>query len=572
MWLPSFLYSHTSPLAHQAPVDRPSSISVGTPRLLAFIALANVVLGAALLYLGFGPDVYYPVAFVVFQFWPIVSPWIWPVVTVGTTPPSSVKDAVAASVTATQLYYAFAVLLSLHYWVGFVLPVATSPGTTPLGALGTLFSFLKQFPQEIHSLPQWFLIVDAISLTATSALIVASEQRTAATAITSGFVFIVQAVVLGPGGAFMLFCASREQAIRRVHYVTPQKLSPWVQVHRNTLKEIVTVLKFDVHGNATMLRMRRADVLKMTQQAAAALGGSPHAAKQPSDGTPVGPSITGRLPTPSHPHGLSVSDAQMVHMRDLRKLDYAFVESYEPSIVVRKQAILINADPIRSVIMRDCCLMFVPDTNHALVDLLKQNFHDTHGEDDDNQMAFEFRFLANDFERMAPIVNSSLERLASAQMSSGELETLRTLKNAMNEFESQVNGLRRVLMEILDNEVDLHLLYLTQSLLEVYLQDIHNTKTKVALMLHRIQNTESVVMLKMDAVRNYLLTADMLFTLIMVCMTFGMFVTAAFGMNLTSGLEQTQGAFVAVLAITVLCAVVSVYVGIAFFRKRGVII
>ncbi|ETV89526.1 hypothetical protein, variant [Aphanomyces astaci] len=352
-----------------------------------------------------------------------------------------------------------------------------------------------------------------------------------------------------------------------------------------------------------MLRMRRADVLKMTQQAAAALGGSPHAAKQPSDGTPVGPSITGRLPNPSHPHGLSVSDAQMVHMRDLRKLDYAFVESYEPSIVVRKQAILINADPIRSVIMRDCCLMFVPDTNHALVDLLKQNFHDTHGEDDDNQMAFEFRaleailstvcrFLANDFERMAPIVNSSLERLASAQMSSGELETLRTLKNAMNEFESQVNGLRRVLMEILDNEVDLHLLYLTQlfanpimmnelwsfdaeeaeSLLEVYLQDIHNTKTKVALMLHRIQNTESVVMLKMDAVRNYLLTADMLFTLIMVCMTFGMFVTAAFGMNLTSGLEQTQGAFVAVLAITVLCAVVSVYVGIAFFRKRGVII
>ncbi|RHY99943.1 hypothetical protein DYB37_007612 [Aphanomyces astaci] len=516
MWLPSFLYSHTSPLAHQAPVDRPSSISVGTPRLLAFIALANVVLGAALLYLGFGPDVYYPVAFVVFQFWPIVSPWIWPVVTVGTTPPSSVKDAVAASVTATQLYYAFAVLLLLHYWVGFVLPVATSPGKTPLDALGTLFSFLKQFPQEMHALPQWFLIVDAISLTATSALIVASEQRTAATAITSGFVFIAQAVLLGPGGAFMLFCASREQAIRRVHYVTPQKLSPWVQVHRNTLKEIVTVLKFDVHGNATMLRMRRADVLKMTQQAAAALGGSPHAAKQPSDGTPV--------------------------------------------------------DPIRSVIMRDCCLMFVPDTNHALVDLLKQNFHDTHGEDDDNQMAFEFRFLANDFERMAPIVNSSLERLASAQMSSGELETLRTLKNAMNEFESQVNGLRRVLMEILDNEVDLHLLYLTQSLLEVYLQDIHNTKTKVALMLHRIQNTESVVMLKMDAVRNYLLTADMLFTLIMVCMTFGMFVTAAFGMNLTSGLEQTQGAFVAVLAITVLCAVVSVYVGIAFFRKRGVII
>ncbi|RHY35247.1 hypothetical protein DYB32_000290 [Aphanomyces invadans] len=243
--------------------------------------------------------------------------------------------------------------------------------------------------------------------------------------------------------------------------------------------------------------------------------------------------------------------------------------------------------------MRDCCLMFVPDTNHVLVDLLKENFQDNQADSSEaGEMAFEFRFLANDFERMAPIVNTSLERLASAQMSSGELETLRTLKNATNEFESQVNGLRRVLMEILDNEVDLHLLYLTQlhanpimmnelwsfdaeeaeSLLEVYLQDIHNTKTKVALMLHRIHNTESVVMLKMDAVRNYLLTADMLFTLIMVCMTFGMFVTAAFGMNLTSGLEQTPGAFVTVLVVTVVFAVICVYVGIAFFRKRGVII
>ncbi|CAK4724080.1 unnamed protein product [Aphanomyces euteiches] len=410
--------------------------------------------------------------------------------------------------------------------------------------------------------------------------------------------------------------------------------SPWVQVHGGALKEIVTadmlpvrpnplardlqdsfsktglqdVLKFDINGNATMLRMRRADVLKMTQQAAAQLhspgAGAVVEVSSSSVLPPIPPSkpvipTLARLVSPPHS---SVSDAQPVHMRDLRKLDYAFVESYEPSIVVRKQAILVNADPIRSVIMRDCCLMFVPDKTHPLVGLLKDKFKEPQG-DDDVEMAFEFRaleailstvckFLADDFERMAPIVNSSLERLASAQMSSGELETLRTLKNAMNEFESQVNGLRRVLMEILDNEVDLHLLYLTQlhsnpvmlnelwsfdaeeaeSLLEVYLQDIHNTKTKVALMVHRIHNTESVVMLKMDAVRNYLLTADMIFTLIMVCLTFGMFVTAAFGMNLTSGLEQTPGAFMAVIFITVIFSLVTVYVGVAFFRKRGVLI
>ncbi|KAF0690456.1 Aste57867_18188 [Aphanomyces stellatus] len=391
--------------------------------------------------------------------------------------------------------------------------------------------------------------------------------------------------------------------------------SPWVQVHQKTLREVVTVdmlpvrpnpltrdsqdsfsktglqdvLKFDMEGSATMLRMRRADVLKMTQQAAL------QAASPKSD---------------------------TIHENDIPSSADATSARPPRASILRFGHILFGIpDPIRSVIMRECCLMFVPDTNHALVGLLKEKFKEPPA-DEDSEMPFEFRaleailstvckcvehsivvicfvvqawdrrFLSDDFNRMAPIVNASLERLASAQMSSGELETLRTLKNAMNEFESQVNGLRRVLMEILDNEVDLHLLYLTQlflnpislndlwnfdaeeaeALLEAYLQDIHSTKTKVALMLHRIQNTESVVMLKMDAVRNYLLTADMMFTLVMVCLTFGMFVTAAFGMNLTSGLEQTPGAFLIVVVVTVVSALITVYLGIVFFRQRGVII
>lgn len=36
-------------------------------------------------------------------------------------------------------------------------------------------------------------------------------------------------------------------------------------------------------------------------------------------------------------------DVQKVHARDLRKLDAAFAVSNEPSMMVRKQAILINA-------------------------------------------------------------------------------------------------------------------------------------------------------------------------------------------------------------------------------------
>ncbi|ETW08487.1 hypothetical protein H310_01057 [Aphanomyces invadans] len=224
VWFPSFLYSHATPLAHQAPVSRPAAISIAQPRLLVFIALANVVVGAMLLYLGFAPDSSsYSIAFFVFQFLPIASPWLWPLFR--STTPSSVKDAVTSSVTATQIYYAFAVLFSLHHWVGFVVPLIFTPDTTPLSNLATLWAFLKKLPQESRALPTWFLLLDGISLTATNALIVATEQQTFASTVTSLLLFAAQSVVVGPGAAFMLFCASREQAIRRVHYVDPQKLS-----------------------------------------------------------------------------------------------------------------------------------------------------------------------------------------------------------------------------------------------------------------------------------------------------------------------------------------------------------
>jgi hypothetical protein len=39
----------------------------------------------------------------------------------------------------------------------------------------------------------------------------------------------------------------------------------------------------------------------------------------------------------------TICDVQLVHARDIRKLDNAFAVSNEPSIVLRKQAILMNA-------------------------------------------------------------------------------------------------------------------------------------------------------------------------------------------------------------------------------------
>lgn len=87
----------------------------------------------------------------------------------------------------------------------------------------------------------------------------------------------------------------------------------------------------------------------------------------------------------------SYCDLQPVHMRDLRKLDASFsAGSQEPSIVVRKQAILVNADPIRAVVMRSSCLVLVPDGADSLLSLLIRSFRAC-VESKDSETPYEFK-------------------------------------------------------------------------------------------------------------------------------------------------------------------------------------
>ncbi|RLN62465.1 hypothetical protein BBJ29_002150 [Phytophthora kernoviae] len=227
-------------------------------------------------------------------------------------------------------------------------------------------------------------------------------------------------------------------------------------------------------------------------------------------------------------HHVSICGVQRVHARDIRKMENAFSVTNEPRIVIRKQAILISADPLRAIVMRDVCLVYVPDGADALLSVLKSKFAETAR--DDEGAPFEFRaleallatlsrYFQSQYELLSPSVVGALDLLMQGNMHARELEKLREFKNTMNEFETQVDGIRRVLMVLLDNEEDLRLLYLTklydepallsdlfsidseeiEVLIENYLQDIFSTRTKAELMQHRISNTESLVMMKLDS-------------------------------------------------------------------------
>ncbi|RLN94647.1 hypothetical protein BBJ28_00009285 [Nothophytophthora sp. Chile5] len=202
------------------------------------------------------------------------------------------------------------------------------------------------------------------------------------------------------------------------------------------------------------------------------------------------------------------------------------------------------------------------------------------------------RYFQVQYDQLSPVVVSALDHLMRGSLNSRELERLREFKNTMNEFESQVDGVRRVLMELLDNEVDLRLLYLTklhedpsllqdlwsfdseeaEVLIENYLQDIFSTRTKADLMQHRITNTESLVMLKLDSMRNYLLGVDLIFSIVVISISVGTLIAGVFGMNLHSGLEEADKWFSGVVFVTIVLIIAMTTIGVLFFKKKGVLL
>lgn len=355
------------------------------------------------------------------------------------------------------------------------------------------------------------------------------------------------------------------------------------------------VLRFDAQGRSSLEEMSRGDLLKLTEEVARYSTGNAHCASGSENSQ-------GKLDAPALSVSSATCDVQRVHIRDIRKLDDAFSVSNEPYMTIRKQAILMNADPIRAIIMRNVCLVFVPDGADSLLQILKESFGELLiRQHSDSTSPYEFqaleavlvtltRFFQIDLQSSLPLITANLDRLAHGKISAQQLETLRGFKNSMHELESQLNGIRRMLMEILDSEEDLHLLYLSklhaqpsllsnlfsfdseeaEVLLENYLQDIYTIRSKVTLTQLRIQNTESLVMLKLDTMRNYLLGVDLMFSLIAISLAVGTFVTGAFGMNLTSHVEEADGWFWSVFGFTTLLILTACAIGVGIFKRKGV--
>ncbi|KAI9997404.1 hypothetical protein PInf_001202 [Phytophthora infestans] len=260
----------------------------------------------------------------------------------------------------------------------------------------------------------------------------------------------------------------------------------------------------------------------------------------------------------------------------------------------------MGLDLLRAIVLRDSCLVYVPDGADSLLSKLKHYFELQAGDDDgapyelralEALLATLARYFRAQYDQFSPAIVSDLKHLVRGNLDS-RLERLHEFKNTMNEFEANVDGVRRVLMELLDNEEDLRLLYLTkiyetpdllsdlysfdseeaEVLIENYLQEIFSTRTTAELLQHWITNTESLVTLKLDSKRNYLLKAQLIFSLLSVNIAVGTLVSGLFGMNLASGVDTADYWFWSVVAAIVVFFILSMGSGVMFFKHKGVIL
>nr|KAE8948340.1 hypothetical protein PF009_g2098 [Phytophthora fragariae] len=365
-----------------------------------------------------------------------------------------------------------------------------------------------------------------------------------------------------------------------------------------TKKDKLLMLLFDSKCNSTLNEMSRLDVLRVTQDAARFQRETERSPLFGKSCQATGSSRQSRQ-SGAADSGTSVCDVQV--RVNYSRMENAFSTTNEPSVVIRKQAIFFSADPLRAIVLRDLCLVYVPDGADSLLSMLKHDF--ASNACDGAGSPFEFRaleallttlarYFRAQYDQIYPVIAAELEHLVRGNVDLRELERLREFKNTMNEFEAQVEGVRRVLMDLLDNEEDLRLLYLTklyqdpsllgnlfsfdseeaEVLIENYLQDIFSTRTTAELLQHRISNTESLVTLKLDSKRNYLLAVQLVFSLVLINIAVGTLVTGIFGMNLFSGVENAAHWFWAVGIAIVIFFALATGSGIVHFTKKGVML
>nr|XP_018263656.1 magnesium transporter [Kwoniella dejecticola CBS 10117]OBR85814.1 magnesium transporter [Kwoniella dejecticola CBS 10117] len=277
--------------------------------------------------------------------------------------------------------------------------------------------------------------------------------------------------------------------------------------------------------------------------------------------------------------------------RDLRKLD-SLAPSLVPIILTRKTCIIISMlhikvliKPDRVIVFDNACLVQESETQKRFKYHLERNIKAGLGI---NQAALESVLVssANALEEEMAFTRHLVQHLLADLEDDINRENLKRLlrySKRIVEFQSRARYVKRAADEVLESDEDLSAMYLTsralgrpralhdheqlELLLESFVKQVEEIVSEVDTTVANMNSTQEIAELMLDSGRNALLALDIKISIATLGIGTGALVAGLFGMNLTTQLESTPYAFLAVSGSASLIAILVMLYGTKTLRR-----
>uniref|UniRef100_A0A7S3XEP0 Magnesium transporter n=1 Tax=Picocystis salinarum TaxID=88271 RepID=A0A7S3XEP0_9CHLO len=321
-----------------------------------------------------------------------------------------------------------------------------------------------------------------------------------------------------------------------------------------------------------------------------------------------------------------------VPYRDMRVLDPLIPSETPSSIFIRENALVLNLEHIKAVVLADRCYILASDAVKLFVHevLERLSLKAAHGEDtvekkdmkyalslDAKDLPFELRVLeaalaeiCRAMEReVAGLVEEAipaLDKLAS-RVSRDKLEKVHWIKIKLNRLVYRVGNIREELKKLLDDDDDMRDMLIGQqsstndgsepdpaisgtgryststnslleeamddveSLLEIYFMLSDNSHKRLRNLEQKIDDTEDLINIDLNSKRNELFGLEVILTSFTAVFGFVAMIGAIFGMNLENRWEDSHVAFMWVTIGSCLVGFLIIMLVMWYLRRRRVL-
>lgn len=270
--------------------------------------------------------------------------------------------------------------------------------------------------------------------------------------------------------------------------------------------------------------------------------------------------------------------------RDLRKIEKIGSNTeIAPSISVRKDSVVITLLHIRALIKADTVIIF-DDLGSRNSHAQSQFIADLESKLKAKNTGLPYEIRALEAVLVSAITNLDAEMKVQTTVTQGILheleehitrEKLRYLliqNKKISTFQQKATLVRDVIDELLDNDDDLAGIYLSEKkkgtprdiddhaevemLLESYYKHCDEIVQTINNATNNVKTTEEIINIILDSNRNQLMLLGLKFSIGLLSLGAGLFIAAAYGMNLENFIEEQDFGFGLVVGISMLSIVV----------------